>query len=306
MILDGMRVFNFRITQVPAQINELLMLSSYSIESIDMFYLHQANRIMLETIRKKLKIPAEKCPYSLDLFGNTSSASIPLTICQSVANNDSLNPENAVVCGFGIGLSWASAKISLKNTMVLPITNIMNVQNKILIIGATSGIGSQISKELDNQYQLYLCGRNNDKLKIIKKILENKHTAIQLDICNNNDIDNLVAEISPVDGFVYCSGIAPAIPAKYIKETDIANVFDVNFIGAVKLVSELLKKKKLNSGASLVFISSEAVRQPYFGSALYSASKAALEAYSIALSKELGTKKIRVNCASPTYVEINA
>ncbi len=122
MILDGLRVFNFSITQVPAQINELLMLSSYSIESIDMFYLHQANRIMLETIRKKLKIPAEKCPYSLDLFGNTSSASIPLTICQSVANNDSLNPENAVVCGFGIGLSWASAKISLKNTMVLPIT----------------------------------------------------------------------------------------------------------------------------------------------------------------------------------------
>ncbi len=106
-----------------------------------------------------------------------------------------------------------------------------------------------------------------------------------------------------MDGFVYCSGIAPAIPARYIKETDIANVFDVNFIGAVKLVSELLKKKKLNSGASLVFISSEAVRQPYFGSALYSASKAALEAYSIALSKELGTKKIRVNCVSPTYVE---
>ncbi len=121
MILDGLRVFNFSITRVPVQIAELLDQSSATIESTDMFFLHQANRIMVETIRKKLRIPPEKCPYSIDVFGNTSSASIPLTMCHTIGNNDAQKTQNVVLSGFGIGLSWASARINLKDTLVLPV-----------------------------------------------------------------------------------------------------------------------------------------------------------------------------------------
>lgn len=121
MILDGLRVFNFSITNVPPQIENILRQASASVETTDMFFLHQANRIMVETIRKKLRIEPEKCPYSIDLFGNTSSASIPVTMCHSIGNSSIQQSLNVVLSGFGIGLSWASAWVSLKNALILPI-----------------------------------------------------------------------------------------------------------------------------------------------------------------------------------------
>lgn len=77
-------------------------------EEVDYFIFHQANLFMNEKIRKKLKLPIEKVPYSLKDFGNTSSASIPLTLVTQVnyrLNNDSLSH---IACGFGVGLSWGS------------------------------------------------------------------------------------------------------------------------------------------------------------------------------------------------------
>ena len=82
-------------------------------DNIDQFVFHQANLKLNETIRKKIKIPEEKCPYSLKHYGNTSCASIPLTIS---ANRDKFvfgGPKKLILCGFGVGLSWGSAFLEI-------------------------------------------------------------------------------------------------------------------------------------------------------------------------------------------------
>lgn len=106
--LEGMDVFSFGISKAPSSVN--LLMDTYNInkEEVDYFIFHQANLFMNEKIRKKLKLPIEKVPYSLKDFGNTSSASIPLTLVTQVnyrLNNDSLSH---IACGFGVGLSWGS------------------------------------------------------------------------------------------------------------------------------------------------------------------------------------------------------
>lgn len=172
-----------------------------------------------------------------------------------------------------------------------------------MITGATSGIGSRIAENLNGRCQLFLSGRNEKKLAEINKKLSNVLPYVTCDVTFETDVDKLAAESPQIDGLVYCGGIAPTVPVKYIRENDILKTFAVNFNGAVLVVAALLKQKKINPGASLVFISSEAVRHPFFGSTVYSASKAALESFALTLSNELQPKKIRANCISPAYVE---
>lgn len=121
MTLDGMRIFNFSIINVPPQIRHLLELVGESIETTDFFFTHQANMIMNETIRKKLKISPDKYPYSIQNFGNTSSGSIPLTICKTLGNENGKVSAKFVISGFGIGLSWASAYLSIDDCLILPV-----------------------------------------------------------------------------------------------------------------------------------------------------------------------------------------
>lgn len=107
--LDGMNVFSFGINRAPTSITELLDYFKLNKESIDYFVFHQANMFMNEMIRQKLRIPAEKMPYSIKHFGNTSSATIPLTIVNNLKEQLKTNKQSLILCGFGVGLSWGSA-----------------------------------------------------------------------------------------------------------------------------------------------------------------------------------------------------
>jgi 3-oxoacyl-[acyl-carrier-protein] synthase-3 len=79
-ILDGAEIFNFTLREVPPSVQRVLSLADRNMSEIDLFVFHQANWFMNEQIRKKMKIPVEKHPYSLKEFGNTSCASLPLTL----------------------------------------------------------------------------------------------------------------------------------------------------------------------------------------------------------------------------------
>lgn len=108
LVLEGMDVFSFGISRAPQSVNNLLNHFSMDIGSVDYFIFHQANKFMNEKIRKKLKLTEEKVPYSLKDFGNTSCATIPLTMVtqlQSQLKNEDLS---FIGCGFGVGLSWGS------------------------------------------------------------------------------------------------------------------------------------------------------------------------------------------------------
>jgi 3-oxoacyl-[acyl-carrier-protein] synthase-3 len=112
--LNGLDVFNFSVREAPSNIKTLIEFAKVNPDDIDHYVFHQANLLMNETIRKKLKVPAEKVPYSLPEFGNTSSASIPLTIVADL-HEKALSPKKWIFSGFGVGLSWASCYLKTES-----------------------------------------------------------------------------------------------------------------------------------------------------------------------------------------------
>jgi 3-oxoacyl-[acyl-carrier-protein] synthase-3 len=108
VVLEGIDIFNFSLREVPKTIKLLIEKFNIDINDIDAFILHQANFIMNDIIRKKLNIKVEKVPYSLKEFGNTSSASIPLTIVHKLRERVKNGKMKLLLCGFGVGLSWGT------------------------------------------------------------------------------------------------------------------------------------------------------------------------------------------------------
>lgn len=106
--MKGMDVFVFGITQVPKSINELCEYFNLDMLSMDKFLFHQANRYMVDKIRKKLKLPEELIPFSMKDYGNTASASIPLTLVTQCNKEYASKQMESIACAFGTGLSWCS------------------------------------------------------------------------------------------------------------------------------------------------------------------------------------------------------
>jgi len=116
LYMDGADVFNFTLKSVPPLVNDLLDFSVKQRDEVNWYFFHQANQFMLKHITKKLKLPAEKAPMNIDRFGNTSSASIPLVMTD--VGRDQILRGTAVLTGFGVGYSWASALITLDQMQV--------------------------------------------------------------------------------------------------------------------------------------------------------------------------------------------
>lgn len=123
LTLNGIDVFNFSLREVAPNINELLSSLSLTLEKFDFCVFHQANLLMNESIRKKLRLPKEKVPYTLQKYGNTSSASIPLTMVSELRNDLKEKELSLLLCGFGVGLSWGTA---LLNTSKIICTEVID------------------------------------------------------------------------------------------------------------------------------------------------------------------------------------
>jgi 3-oxoacyl-[acyl-carrier-protein] synthase-3 len=106
--LDGLSVFNFALSHVPLSIEQALFLAQKSITEIDFLVLHQANGLITKSLARKLSLPMEKCLSSIEQFGNTSSASIPLTLAFHGSELGSRQNLSLMLSGFGVGFSWAS------------------------------------------------------------------------------------------------------------------------------------------------------------------------------------------------------
>lgn len=123
LALNGADVFTFSIREAAPNILELLQHLNKDINDYDYFIFHQANMLMNETIRKKMKLPVEKVPYSLPEYGNTSSASIPLTLC-TLKPGQLAGKKQMIFSGFGVGLSWGSVNVETENLVVLDIIEV--------------------------------------------------------------------------------------------------------------------------------------------------------------------------------------
>ena len=112
----------------------------------------------------------------------------------------------------------------------------------------------------------------------------------------------MVATLPKLDGVVQCAGVGSRIPCKMIEEDSINEVMIPNFEAPVLLQTALLKAKKINKSASIVYIASRAASSPSVGNAVYSASKGAIISYAKCLALELAPRLIRVNCICPAMI----
>lgn len=123
------------------------------------------------------------------------------------------------------------------------------------------------------------------------------------DLSESQSIVDFVVQIPPLDGLVLNAGISKVAPVKCIKEADFGKLLNINTVSPLLLLKELLRHKKLKSGASVVVTASmAAVGEVAVGSAMYAASKAALSAASKVCALELAPKNIRVNAVCPGMV----
>lgn len=115
--MDGMAVFNFGMSEEPRDVKNLLAEAGLELSQLDLLIYHQANKFMTDFFTKWLKFDKSKTPYSIRKFGNTSSASIPLTVVTEVKEK---YPErkNVIFSGFGAGLSWGSVLLDLRQCKI--------------------------------------------------------------------------------------------------------------------------------------------------------------------------------------------
>jgi len=116
MKLNGPNIFSFAISKVPILIKNLISETKVSVEDIKYCFLHQANKLINDTIQKKLDLKKTIFPTSLKKFGNTSSATIPLTITLEAKENSFSGL--SVISGFGVGLSVSNAIINFENVYI--------------------------------------------------------------------------------------------------------------------------------------------------------------------------------------------
>jgi 3-oxoacyl-[acyl-carrier-protein] synthase III len=117
VVLDAAEIMNFTLREVPASIKRLLEFSGQAVPQVDAFVFHQANLFINTQVARKLGIKPHQLPSTLYDFGNTSSASVPLTITTQLRERLAKESLQVVMSGFGVGLSWASLSWQAENVV---------------------------------------------------------------------------------------------------------------------------------------------------------------------------------------------
>lgn len=180
------------------------------------------------------------------------------------------------------------------------------LNKKILITGASSGIGRSVAIECSRLGAIvFITGRNLDNLITTFNQLEGEENAfIQADLSNVDDLEILVKSLPLLDGLVHSAGVSFPTPFPFLNDEKINQTFSVNFNAPVLLSLALLRQKKINKKASIVFISSiSGVDISSTGGSLYSASKAAINGIMKGMAIDLAGRGIRVNSINPGMVE---
>jgi len=113
--MDGVEVFSYAMSNVPKSFSQLKEQYPFDEEKIDFFLIHQANKFLCEKLRKKLNFPADKVPYNLQEFGNTSAASIPLLMVTNLKNELRTKELDLIMIVIGVGFSIGSARVKMGN-----------------------------------------------------------------------------------------------------------------------------------------------------------------------------------------------
>lgn len=176
----------------------------------------------------------------------------------------------------------------------------------VLVTGASSGIGRGIAVACAKMSaKVVLSGRNEARLQETLASMPGKGHFVQCGDLNSEDTRNEIVEKIPVlNGIVHCAGISQIQMAKFMDMPSLENVFHTNVFSPLMLNTLLLKKKKIQKNASIIFISSiSGVYRSQIGEGGYGATKAALTGFVKSLALELSGQGIRVNTIHPGVVE---
>jgi len=176
----------------------------------------------------------------------------------------------------------------------------------ILVTGASSGIGRAIAVECSQMgAAVIITGRNNDRLSETFSMLEGEnHQQFPCDLTIESDLLSLVESLPKLDGVVSNAGISKPLVLQLAEKEDVNEVMQINLLVPIHLTRLILQHKKMNKGASLVYISSiNGNNCAYIGSSIYAASKSALTGFMKGVALELAPRGIRANCINPGMIE---
>lgn len=177
---------------------------------------------------------------------------------------------------------------------------------RILITGASSGIGRATAIACSKMgSSLIITGRDETRLLESFSLLEGEgHILVQADLSTADGRASLINAVTKnIDGIVHCAGISGHKVFQFLNEDEIDHMFEINFNTPLLLSRDLVKKKRINKGGSIVFITSTSgIISSYIGGALYSSTKGALNGLIKGMAVELAAKKIRVNSVMPSMV----
>lgn len=176
----------------------------------------------------------------------------------------------------------------------------------ILVTGASSGIGRATAIECSRMgANVIITARNSERLHETISSMEGEgHLMLIGDLTNQEDLDLIVSSLPKLDGSVLCAGVGNSTLLPFATREKFQKIFEVNFSSQVELFRLLVKKKILQRNSSVVSICSiGGIASFTYGNGIYGSSKAALKSWMKFASKELGTKKIRVNVICPGMVE---
>ena len=120
--MDELKVFQFSTSEVPKMILDYMQEAGSKPEDYDCLALHQANKYIMDRIVKKTGFAPEQSLVSIDRFGNTSSASIPVSLVDRYGKSDGSKQLRVLACGYGVGLSWSCVEFRVNEADILPLT----------------------------------------------------------------------------------------------------------------------------------------------------------------------------------------
>ena len=179
---------------------------------------------------------------------------------------------------------------------------------KVIVTGASSGIGRELSVRLSKDNTVILCGRNEERLEETRSRMDDpeRHVVVPFDFLGGEDCSVIFkkaeADGEPVDGLVHCAGVAPATPLRTITRKIIEDTFTVNYSSFLCMAREYAKAQ-YGRGGSIVGVSSINAHYVQKYMSVYAGTKAALEASVRTLAVELVEKDIRINTIVPGAVD---
>ncbi|MAZ96094.1 MAG: 3-oxoacyl-ACP reductase [Flavobacteriales bacterium] len=180
---------------------------------------------------------------------------------------------------------------------------------KILVTGASSGIGKGIAERLARAgAHLYICGRDKERLdRVAESLNGTSHQTFLGDLTSAELQEHIASECEKLDGVVLNAGLIELIPFQIHNDQSIRELMEVNYMAPTLLLQKLIKNRKIARNASMILMSSvTSAVHGSIGGTIYGSSKGALEGLVKSLSIELGKQGIRVNSVSPGIIQTEA